>query len=550
MNSPAWKNKLYYGDNLDVLREYVNDESVDLVYLDPPFNSNATYNILFREKDGSLAASQLRAFGDTWEWDERASATYHEVVERGPTDVSDALQAFKTMLGPSNMLAYLSMMAPRLVELRRVLKPTGSLYLHCDPSASHYLKLLMDSIFGPDFFRNEIVWQRTNVHNDSKTWSRVSDTILFYTKGSTFTWNRPVAPHSEEHLASKYSNVDGKGRRYTQSDMSSPAPRPNMMYEWKGFKFPPNGWRYSKETMRQLDEEGRIWYPRTKDGALDLSKRPRLIRYLDEMCGTVMGNIWTDISPINSQAQERLGYPTQKPEALLERIIDASSNAGDTILDPFCGCGSAIAAAEGKRRWIGIDITQAAMVVIKQQRLSKISPSSYEIIGEPASVPDAEALAEQEPYQFQWWAVGKLCAHPVERKKGKDRGIDGRLDFHDDNRDTKHIMISVKAGHLLAQHVRELRGVMEREKAQIGVLVSRESPTKAMRAEAASAGFYTSPWRSKPYPRIQLLTIADLFSPNPIEMPGKEIAENISFKKGPHKERRRGVQGDFFKKQG
>ena len=368
------KNKLYYGDNLEVLQRYVKDESVDLVYLDPPFNSRQDYNVLFAEKDGSQSSSQIHAFEDTWEWNTDAMRAYEQIVEQGGR-VADTLRAFKTFLFNSDMMAYLAMMAPRLVELRRVLKETGSIYLHCDPTASHYLKILMDAVFGPQFFKNEIIWRRTNVHNDSKTWSRVSDTLLFFTKGRTFTWNKPIAPHSEEHITSKYANMDDNGRHYTLSDMTSPAPRPNMMYEWKGFKYPPNGWRYSMETMESLEAEGRVWYPRTKKGGLDTTKRPRLIRYLDEMPGTVMGNIWADISPINSQAQERLGYPTQKPEALLERIIKASSNEGDLVLDPFCGCGTTVQVAQRlNRRWIGIDITHLAIGLIKKRLSDAFGP--------------------------------------------------------------------------------------------------------------------------------------------------------------------------------
>jgi site-specific DNA-methyltransferase (adenine-specific) len=360
-------NTLYYGDNLDVLRRYVKDETVDLVYLDPPFKSNQDYNVLFAEKDGSGAASQFKAFEDTWEWNQASAAMYEEIVEGGGR-VSDVMQAFRRFLGTNDMLAYLTMMAPRLVELRRVLKVTGSIYLHCDPTASHYLKVLMDGIFRTESFRNEIVWKRTTTHSDSKTWSRVSDTIFFYTKERAFTWNTPREPHSEEYIADKYCNDDGDGRKYQLDNMTSPNPRPNMMYEWKGFPYPAKGWRYSKETMAKLDAEGRIWYPTTKDGKLDSSKRPRLKRYLDEMEGGVMGNIWTDIWPINSQAQERLGYPTQKPLALLERIIGTSSSEGDTILDPFCGCRTAVAVAQRlNRQWIGIDITHLAIGLIKSR---------------------------------------------------------------------------------------------------------------------------------------------------------------------------------------
>ena len=334
------------------------------------------------------------------------------------------------------------MMAPRLKELHRVLKPTGSIYLHCDPTASHYLKILMDAVFGPECYRNEITWQRTNVHNDAKRWAEVADILLYYGKTDNVTWNTPRVPHSEEHIKSKYTfdDQDGKGP-YCLSDMTSPHPRPNMMYEWKGHASPPAGWRYSRETMQRLDDEGRVWYPNAK------AKRPRLKRYLAEMQGPVVGCIWSDIFPINSQAAERLGYPTQKPEALLERVIKASSNEGDTILDPFCGCGTAIAAAQKlNRRWIGIDITNLAISLIKHRLHSAFGDSikaSYETIGEPVDVAGARALAEEDPYQFQWWALGLVNARPVEQKKGADKGIDGRLFFHDEpNRanETNHFL--------------------------------------------------------------------------------------------------------------
>ena len=243
---------LYYGDNLQILREHIKDESVDLIYLDPPFNSSANYNVLFRSPTGERSHAQIEAFEDTWHWTDEAEQAFDEVMHSGNADTAELVRAMRAFLKENDMMAYLTMMAVRLLELHRVLKPTGSLYLHCDPTASHYLKILMDGIFGADAFRNEIVWQRTNVHNDSKSWSRVSDTLLFYTKGASFTWNKPLAPHSDEHIAAKYSNVDKQGRHYAQSDMTSPAPRPNMMYEWKGFQSPSNGWRYSRETMQRL----------------------------------------------------------------------------------------------------------------------------------------------------------------------------------------------------------------------------------------------------------------------------------------------------------
>ena len=523
--SPRKVNTLYYGDNLDILRRYIKDETVDLVYLDPPFKSNQDYNVLFAEQNGTRSSAQIKAFEDTWHWDEEAARTYQETVETGPENVSKVMQAFRTFLGENDMLAYLSMMAPRLVELRRVLKPTGSLYLHCDPTASHYLKMLLDAVFGPVNFRSEVTWKRTNVHSDSKDWSSVADILLYYVRNNeaAFVWNPIHLKHSEEHIASKYQ-ADESGRLYTLSDMTSPHPRPNMMYEWKGYPSPSMGWRYSKETMAKLHGEGRIWYPG------DTSKRPRLKRFLDEMPGTLVTNVWTDISPINSQAQERLGYPTQKPEALLERIVQASSNEGDVVLDPFCGCGTAVAVAQKlNREWIGIDITHLAITLIRHRLKDAFGKEAqYQVIGEPVSLPDAEALAKQDPYQFQWWALGLVGARPVEQKKGADKGIDGRLYFHDEPKKTKQIIFSVKAGHTSVPHVRDLRGVLDREKAELGVLLTLQEPTQPMRTEAASADFYQAPWGDK-YPRIQILTVAELLAGREMKVP----RENVTFKKAP-----------------
>ncbi len=511
------KNQLYYGDNYEVLQRYVRDESVDLIYLDPPFNSRQDYNVLFAEKDGSKSSSQIHAFEDTWEWNLDAERSYQKIVEEIGGRIADAMRAFRTFLGNSDMMAYLAMMAPRLVELKRVLKPTGSIYLHCDPTASHYLKILMDAVFGPEKFTSEIIWKRTNTHSDAKRWSPVSDTLLYYTKSNVANWNAPFVPHDEEYIAAKYRHSDPDGRLYTLDNMTSPKPRPNMTYEWQGFPPPPYGWRYSKETMARLDAEGRIWYPS------DNSKRPRLKRYLDEMPGVLLGTVWTDIPPINSQAQERLGYPTQKPEALLERIIKASSNEGDVVLDPFCGCGTTIQVAQRlNRRWVGIDITHLAIGLIKKRLSDAFGPEirqSYEVIGEPTDYAGAAKLAEEDKYQFQWWALGQVGARPTEQKKGADRGIDGRLYFHDDQSGkSKQILFSVKAGNVQVSQVRDLRGTLEREKAEIGVFLTFEEPTRPMLKEATEAGFYKSSDGSS-YPRLQILTIQQILDGKQPEYP-------------------------------
>ena len=520
-------NLLYYGDNLDVLRRHIKDDSVDLVYLDPPFKSNQDYNVLFAEKDGTGAASQFKAFEDTWEWNIESVRVFEELVESGGR-VSDVMQAFQRFLGTNDMLAYLTMMAPRLVELRRVLKAKGSLYLHCDPTSGHYLKVLLDAVFGPENFRADITWQRTGTHSDAKRWSPVADTLLHYSKSEAYIWNPLHVPHGEIYLEQKYRFYEADGRRYRLDNMTSPKPRPNMMYEWKGHASPPFGWRFSTETMAKLDAEGRIWYPDSKQ------KRPQLKRYLEEMSGVLMGNVWTDIDPINSRAAERLGYPTQKPEALLERIITASSNEGDCVLDPFCGCGTAIAVAQRlKRNWVGIDITHLAIGLIKSRLRDAFGDAvakTYKVIGEPVSVQDAAELAKEDPYQFQWWALGLVGARRSEEKKGTDRGIDGRLYFHDEAQGgkTKQIILSVKSGHVSVPFIRDLRGVIEREKAEIGVLIALEEATKPMRTEAASAGLYKSPWGT--HPRLQILTIAELLEGKGIDYPHPA---NVTFKRAP-----------------
>lgn len=521
---------LYYGDNLDVLRRHVKDETVDLIYLDPPFKSNQDYNVLFDEQDGSRSKAQIKAFEDTWQWDQGAAEAYEEIAEAGGT-VSLVMQAFRTFLGDSDMLAYLAIMAPRLVELRRVLKPTGSIYLHCDPTASHYLKILMDAVFGPSNFKTEIVWKRSSAHSDTKQGrkqhGRIHDVLLFYAKGNKWTWNPVYTPYDPEYIDNFYKHVEPKtGRRYRLGDLTGPggAAKGNPSYEVMGIT---KYWRYSKENMEELIREGRVI--QTKPGTV-----PAYKRYLDEMPGVSLQDIWTDINPIGPQATERLGYPTQKPENLLERIVQASSDEGDTILDAFCGCGTAIAVAQRlNRRWIGIDITHLAVMLIKHRIQDTFGNNvNFKVIGEPVALSGAKALAKEDPYQFQWWSLGLVGARPVEEKKGADKGIDGRLYFHDEGKGgkTKLIVISVKAGKTNVAHLRDLRGVMAREKAVIGVFITLEKPTKPMNTEAAGAGFYDSPWGK--HPRLQILTATELLDGKRIDYPpSQQVA--ATFKKAP-----------------
>ena len=528
-------NRLYYGDNLTMLRGCIEDESVDLIYLDPPFNSQATYSVLFRSTVGEKSRAQIEAFEDTWHWGDEAELAFDGVMTSGNSNAAEMLRSMRGFLKENDMMAYLSMMAVRLLELHRVMKPTGSIYLHCDPTASHYLKIIMDAIFGAAMYRNEVVWKRTTTHSDSKTWSRVADVIFFYTKSETFTWNTPRDEHSEEYLESKYRYDDGDGRIYSLDNMTSPNPRPNMMYVWKGFPFPEKGWRYSKETMAKLDEEGRIWYPTLQDGAHDTGKRPRLKRYLEEMEGGVMGTIWTDISPINSQAQERLGYPTQKPQKLLERIVTASSNDGDIVLDPFCGCGTSIHAAEKlKRRWIGIDITHLAISLIEKRLKDAFPGIQYEIHGTPKDVDGARDLAMRDKYQFQWWAVSLVNAVPFGgKKKGADSGIDGLIYFKPEGKMTEKAIVSVKGGeNVNVAMVRDLAHVVDRERAKIGVFITLADSTGPMRTEAVKAGFYETLYGK--YPKIQILTIRELFEG---KQPNIPLIDASAFKKAPKEAR-------------
>jgi DNA modification methylase len=511
-------NTLYYGDNLDILRRYVPDESVDLVYLDPPFNSNATYNVLFAEQDGDRAAAQIKAFGDTWQWDQAAAGAYEETVQAGGK-VSQALQAFRSFLGESNLLAYLSMMAPRLVELQRVLKPTGSLYLHCDPTASHYLKMVLDAVSGPENFHSEIIWKRTSAHNSARGYGAVHDSILFYTKGPSFSWSTQYQPYDPEYLETFFDQTDPDGRRWKRSDLTGAGISNGATgASWRGIDVTAKGrhWGNPPSVLDVLDSSGRIHWP-NKEGGM-----PRLKQYPEDLPGVPSTDIWSDIRPLHNLAAERLGYPTQKPSALLERILQSSSSPGDVVLDPFCGCGTTIHAAQHLgRTWIGIDITHLAIALIKSRLKDAFGDdSAYQVVGEPVSLPDAQTLAGSDPYQFQWWALGLVGARPVEQKKGADRGIDGRLYFHDRlGGATKQVIFSVKSGNTGVAHVRDLRGVIEREQAAIGVLITMQEPTQPMRTEAASAGFFWSDGWLENYPRLQILTIADLLDGKQIVMP-------------------------------
>lgn len=502
-------NTLYYGDNLHVLREHVKDESVDLIYLDPPFNSNANYNILFKSPEGHNSDAQIEAFEDTWHWNDSAESAFDEVMRSGNTAAFELLRAMRGFLGDNDMMAYLAMMAVRLLELHRVLKPTGSLYLHCDPTASHYLKLLLDGVFGATNYRNEIVWKRTTAHSDTKgRFSHGTDVIFYYAKSREATWNEQHGPHSDAYINSHYRHMDDQGRRYRHDNIirsQSMGPRPNLAYEFNGFT-PPFGWRTVREKLEEIDRQGRIHW--SKSGT------PYLIRFLDEQKGDIIGNLWDDIPPVNSQAQERLGYPTQKPLALLERIISASSNEGDVVLDPFCGCGTAVHAAQKLgRQWLGIDVTHLAISLIEKRMKDAFPGAAFTVEGRPQDLGAALDLAERDKYQFQWWAVSLVDALPFGgKKKGADGGIDGLIYFKPDGKRTEKAIVSVKGGkNVDVKMIRDLHSAMEREKAPFGVFICTGLPTKPMEREAASVGQWQNEYTGRSHPRLQILTLAELF---------------------------------------
>jgi DNA modification methylase len=505
-------NVLYYGDNLDILRNHFPDESIDLIYLDPPFNSNRSYNVLFRESTGAASEAQIEAFEDTWHW-QGAAATYEEVI-RGPHQVvARMLRAMVDGLGHNEVTAYLTMMAARLVELHRVLKPTASIYLHCDPTAGPYLRVLMDAVFGPRNFVNEIVWRRSSAHSDvvqgARHFGRIHDTLLFYSKSPDRQWNTAYSPYDDQYVHRIYRYADEQGRRYQTQPLHAAKPGGDTLYEWKGKRPPPGRyWAFSKENMERLDREGRIVYSKT--GV------PRYKIYLDEALGAPAQDLWPDILPVHNRPRERLGYATQKPLALLERVINTSSNPGDIVLDPFCGCGTAVHAAHKLgRRWIGIDITHLAIGLVRRRMQDAFPGIDIEVIGEPRDLAGARDLAQRDKYQFQWWALDKLGAQPVSgKRKGSDRGIDGVIPFFaGPKEDYKRALVSVKGGeHVNVGMVRDLVGVLEREKEPIGVLLTLEPPTQPMVTEAAAAGFYHNDFWDKDYPRVQILTVEEMLA--------------------------------------
>jgi DNA modification methylase len=513
-------NRLYYGDNLEVLREHIASQSVDLVYLDPPFNSNRNYNVIFARHDTKSSAdmAQIQAFDDTWHWTPVTDEQYAKAVAGGvPPRVGDALTAMRMLLGENDAMAYLVNMAPRLVELRHVLKPTGALYLHCDPTMSHYLKLMLDAIFGAEHFRNEISWQRSGAKNDSLRYGRSHDLLLFYTVGKRFTWNTQYLPFQDASIIKNYTHVEpGTGRRYRRGDLTAGKPGGDTDFEWQGVRpYKGRHWAYSREHLDQMLAEGRIEFRRTG--------MPVFKRYLDEQAGVPLQDLWNDIR-LTSADKERLGYQTQKPVALLQRIIASSTNEGDVVLDPFCGCGTTIdAAIRLNRRRVGIDVTYIAIDLIEKRLRHTFGDeviSTYEVLGIPRDLQGAQVLFQHSPFDFERWAVSLINAQPNERQVG-DKGVDGVARFPVDGKGgIGRLLVSVKGGKTVTpQFVRDLLGTVETQKAQMGVLITFAEPTRGVLDAADHSGTYRWPVNQQVFPRVQVITIAELLRGKRPKMP-------------------------------
>jgi len=526
------ENTLYFGDNLKIIREYIKDESIDLIYLDPPFNSNRDYNVIFKTPKKEDSVSQIQAFEDTWHWHTGETEFEFNQVVKGGGAIAEVMKGLELIIGKNDLLAYLTMMAIRLRELKRVLKDTGSLYLHCDPTASHYLKLILDAIFEAKNFRNEIIWKRSSGHPLSiKKFEAITDTILLYGKSKNAYFSSVIQPLHSETIERDYNYEDEHGR-FASKDLTGGKKGGKEAYLPFNGVLPPNGRAWAPprreklpdfmikdlspdyEKMNQLEKCHEL----DRIGLIYWSKKntPRFKRYLPKNPTQFATNLWDDFSALSSRANERMGYPTQKPLALLKRIIKASSKKGDVVLDPFCGCGTAIVAAqEMERRWIGIDITHLA-IGLMEQRIKEKFGIRPKVVGNPASFTSAENLFKRSPFDFEKWAVTRLDGiHPNSKQTG-DRGIDGR-GYLGDKGQYKTI-VSVKGGKQLnPAMVRELKGTVSREKATFGILITIYQPTSGMLQEAISTGLVDVGVHQ--FPKIQIYTISDYFNGKKPELP-------------------------------
>lgn len=503
--------------------ESIASGSIDLIYLDPPFNSKRDYNLLFKTPKGHSSEAQITAFEDSWHWGAQAELEFSQILNGSNVQVSEMMRSLRIFLGENDMMAYLTIMANRLLELHRVLKPTGSLYLHCDPTASHYIKIILDGIFGHSNFRNEIIWKRSNPKSHgSVNFPTCSDTIFRYSKSNLCTFHQPYESHDPDYIAKAYRFRDEKGQFRLLPLLNPSDNRPNLTYEFLGVT---RVWRWTRERMEKALTDGLI--VQTKPNAV-----PQYKKYLSDSKGRTITNVWTDIQ--QASEKESLGYPTQKPLALLERIIQASSNEGDIILDPFCGCGTAVHAAQKlNRKWIGIDITHLAISLIEKRLRDAFPDIEYKVEGTPKDFAGAENLSGRNPFQFEWWALSLIHAQPVNnKKKGSDGGIDGVLYFVDDNTGPKKIVVSVKGGNRVGvAMIRDFAHVVHRERAAIGAFITLTPPTGPMKDEAIKEGFYDAErFPHRTFPKIQILTIEGLLNKQErLEYPDLTLG-NLNFK--------------------
>ena len=510
-------NTLYYGDNLEVLRKYVRDETVDLCYIDPPFNSKRNYNQIYNNIGGEDRA-QAQAFTDTWVWDAQADAGFQEILGndmgRFAPQTVDLLKGLAPVLKKGSLLAYLVSMALRVTEIHRVLKPTGSFYLHCDPTASHYLKLVLDATFvgnGGDY-RNEIIWERTTGRKAGKQYGRVHDVVFFYSKSVDYIWNPPTSEQTLETVRG-HDLMRDEGGVYRMSDLTGAGAGPSRQFGDLEIA-PPNGrhWMFDQRGIDSLLAAERIAFSR--------GGRPRLKTYVEHLSGTSIRDVWVDIEPINASAAERLGYPTQKPEALLDRIIAASSNEGDTVLDAYCGCGTTVAVAERlKRKWLGIDITYQSIALISRRleaQYGKAVLDTFNLNGVPRDMDAARALAlkrdDRVRKEFEKWAVLTYSNNRavINDKKGGDGGIDGTAYFHTGPDTNAKIVFQVKSGGVGRGDISKMNNDRTREGAELAVFLTLEPATKGMRDEATAAGFFDYPYMNKKIPRVAIVTIAEM----------------------------------------
>ena len=529
-------NTLYYGDNLEILRKYIPAESVDLCYIDPPFNSKRNYNQIYNNI-GNEDRAQAQAFTDTWVWDEQADSGLTEILanDRGIFAVQtvDLIKGLHPVLKKGSLLAYLVSISLRVTEIHRVLKATGSFYLHCDPTASHYLKLLMDAIFvstGGEYL-NEISWKRTHSHGGAKRYGPVHDTLLFYTKSSDFCWNAQHTAYSDDYLEKFFKYQDADGKSYRSTILTGTGTRNGSSGKpWRGYDPTTSGRHWAipgymrnqvgktddvQTALERLDELGRVIWP--KSGSV-----PSFKQYLDDMEGVALQDMFVDIPPISAASAERLGYPTQKPEALLERIILASSNEGDTVLDAYCGCGTTVAVAERlNRKWIGVDITYQSIALILKRLTDSYGKGVLDTLtlnGVPRDIESATALAlkkdDRVRKEFEKWAVLTYSNNRavINEKKGGDGGIDGTAFFLTEKHENAKIVFQVKSGAVGRGDISKLNNDRQREGAELAVFITLQDATKGMRDEASSAGFYPLPHMGRSSPRVLIVTIEEMLT--------------------------------------